>query len=151
MTRLGEGTDAPDLPETYGRFAIIGRGLDLILISRTLGLQPTNTSRAGSRSIDPLIPKFDVWALDTKTRESLDGTGAIREIVGVLQGTASNLALVMSLFPQASYQILLVSYVPPRRYPIVPEVTLDKQLLEQLAALKVRFDIDFTFLESDWV
>jgi uncharacterized protein DUF4279 len=141
-------TEATKLPEISAQFSIRGLGLDLPEITSSLGLEPTTIRNAGSRSRDPLMPRVDLWILESKVQKSVDGAAAVSEIVDVLDGVLAQLDHVRAIYPQAVFDLVLVGYVV---YPgcIMPDITLSHQLLARLARLGIQFAVSLYPIEAE--
>ena len=94
------------------------------------------------------MPRVDQWILEGKAQKSVDGTGAVSEMVDVLDRVRAQLDQVRALYPEAVFDLVLVGYVV---HPdsLMPDITLSHQLLTRMARLGVQFAVSLYAIEGD--
>lgn len=140
--------DIDVFPEIQARFSIRAPSLNLPFITAELQLEPTSLRTAGSRSVEPRIPRVDVWALDGPTRRTIDAAATLIELLERLEAVRDKLMNVRARYPDASFDLVLVVYVDGPE-PMLPDMTFPHELLARMASIEARFVLSLYLTEPN--
>jgi hypothetical protein len=141
--------EPPFAPDVEVHLKVFG-DFDPDEFTRVTGLVPTRTRRRGALAATPRLGRAteDSWRLILGPVATMGGTEQIATMVGTIEPV---LALIRKF--QADHnltmQLTFVAYVTPHRATAVPNIALDHEFLERLAATGAGLDFDITLLAAD--
>jgi hypothetical protein len=142
------GSQASFAPEVEVHFKVFG-DFDPEEVSRVTGLTPTVVRRRGERlGRSRSRAAEDSWRLILGPVATLEGTDQITRMLDIIE-PVSDALIKLREDRGLVLQITLVAYVPPHRAAAVPNVSLDRGLLERVVKAGVQLDFDFMLLSED--
>jgi hypothetical protein len=134
-------------PDLYSSVTIMGE-VEHGLVTAAMGVQPSHTARRGQPTRPGGPPsKQTIWLWRMDAVQSYDATPSLQAVADWLQQRA---AAVSSLRLEHDLRIVvaLVAYIDPKHH-TVPSVYIEHGLLQQLGALEVEVELDFSLLADD--
>jgi hypothetical protein len=128
---------------------VISGSFDPDEVTRLMGVEPSSVSRKGTwiRTPTKSIPVEDSWRLQaTREHYTFEGTDEVAKALQHLKPLAAAFDKVRARFPEARLDLTLLAYVPEHPHSAVPNLSLDPNLLHDLAELRITFVIDYMLL-----